>query len=348
MTVINKYFLAKYELEELKKIIHKIKTYIVGFWPIGPGEEGKKWCVDKIYDAYNSRLDDIIEEFERENKEILPKIKLYFLGIDDVIGNNKKMEVEVTLKEWGLYFDSIGCESNMKRVFVDRYRKEIVAFNIDDYKTNSRYPKYLSLLLFIFELSKVIDSKKKFKEYENGKDEIINYVKEKEILQINHPVKNIITYSLKNMDIKKVFSNDEELFNLIRDFYKYIFSIEKYPKYLIDIERIKHIQQSRVEWIKFNKVKIISNEKLKILEEFNLIKIYITNNEIFVQLTDMGLSLLEDKLVEKWNGEVLYLLDGTKEIISINDNPIKITKGLINKTLIQEDTLIIFEKQIEH
>ena len=344
--MISKEFFERYELQDLRSIYKKIAIVTGDYCP----DSFRNWCINKIVNIYNSNLDKVIKVFEQENLGDLPNIKLYFLG-EEYLGKEKKRhEIEIILKSWGIYNKEIGIEPTIKEVLFNRYRGEIIK-KVVGQKESSQYPIYLKMILFIWEVYNNIQPTEDVIYNRNEQKVFLEFLKENNFIDVKRPQgkwdskSNKRYYSLKNFDIEEIFNNENKLIELIIKFYQNIFLKINYTSFIKDLGKIKLIQQNEDEWVDISKIKIIRDDKIKLLEAKDLIKIFEINDQRLVQLTNVAEALIEKRLIEKWNGQALYFIDSEKEIIALNDNPIKITSRLVNKKIIQKDILLIFQNQ---
>ena len=121
-----------------------------------------------------------------------------------------------------------------------------------------------------------------------------------------------------------------------------------YNDYVQDLERIYYVQNAFENWVDINKLKnFISQEKIVLLKEACLIEEIIEEYNHLIKLTEIGISLAANKLLEIWDSDIYFHETENEVFIPFNSNPLLLSKYIFNKNFVLEksDFLIKFKRK---
>lgn len=301
--------------------------------------------IKKIVEAFND-LDRILMYFEYENEAILQDVKLYVMRCNLDSARNK--EIENRMKEWGMFFNGVGIEPTFSRVLSSRYRKEFIVQSSKRHKKSLEFLIYLEYLFFVRNLSSAsrVEQIKILEELEVDDENIWKIFSEYIIDRQNE---NILANGFINISENYITKLMDEKFLLKTIRQLYLISMgHNYNDYVQDLERIYYVQNKFENWVDINKLEnFISQEKIVLLKEACLIEEIIEEYNHLIKLTEIGISLAANKLLEIWDSDIYFHETENEVFIPFNSNPLLLSKYIFNKNFVLEksDFLIKFKRK---
>lgn len=331
---ISKEFLKELNDEQLSAIATKIGCSCI------PGGKNRGLYIEKIESRYSEEFDKVIRWFESENKGILTDIKKYIL--DSSLQLDNKAKIEKVLLNWGIY-NGYALEKTIANMIREKYIAEFIK---EDYQSenNKKYPVYIQIVMFLYdlltvsseEIAKIIE---KFIKDEIG-NSIYKYLREEKFIEQYYFKK-----SIKIKVDEKRYNNlllENNLLDLYKDYYKSAMDALGYSNYFDLISKIGKLQKKNNTWINNDTLKLIDLEYLKIMCDYELIEEDVIDDNRYISLTALGLSLFYNRIVEVWPGRE-YRVKEDNIFIAYNDNPKIILNNLLKNELVCKENLMEFK-----
>lgn len=328
-------FLQKLNIEQLYNITINLRCECISGGI-------KSYYIRKIEEQYDKNFDKVIKNFEDENIDLLPYIKLYLFNSSVV---NCEEQVTDVLLNWGI-FNGERLEPNISDLLRKKYRNE---FFKDGYskKIDEKCPLYIEMLILLYNISIVsLDEQDKllleFKcEYKYLGNFIIEYLKNNKFIELYY-IEKSIKLRVNKERLNELLNNDRLLCFYI-DCYKGIFNSLRYNEWFKLVSKIGYLQKKADVWINNNSCKLVSSKFIAIMAECGIIDVSVIDGDNYISLTTFGLSLSRNELIKSWPGSNYRLYEKDRSFIAINDNPSVILSNLINNKLMYKGIILEFK-----
>ena len=125
--------------------------------------------------------------------------------------------------------------------------------------------------------------------------------------------------------------------------YKFTLEILGYSNWFNLILKIGKLQGKNNIWLNNDILQLVNPEYFKIMLYYGIVDEAFIDNNKFISLTDLGLSIFNNKMIEVWIGMEYRLEEKDNVFIDYNDNPNIVLDNLINNQLICKENLLEFK-----
>ncbi|OBR90025.1 hypothetical protein CLRAG_36170 [Clostridium ragsdalei P11] len=270
--------------------------------------------------------------------EVLENIKKITFGINVKNQNNIDQ-----LAKCGLIFDGQHIPEDLRKLLINRYRKELVV-NLKNPVIYNKHTPFLKLILFVSRIyynEKVLINTGKLYNY-NYKKIIISYLLSKNL--ITYVENKYITLNINNYD-----SWIKGKKGIINEFYSYFFKSKSKLKVKELFYRLMSIQVNIEEWIDVKKIKWLLKEyteEVSFALEIGLI-IKCKEDEEYIQLSNEVWNMFSKDTFDKYNNEEIVITPDSEVFISYKDDPLFILMmsqfGKLKNEISNDDYFLVFD-----
>lgn len=330
--------------EEDNELLNRIcRNVSVDYYP----SANNKNLIKKITEAF-SNTDLILSRFEEENENILDEIKKYILGCK--LDDETTSIINDIMKKWAIYFTSIGVLPEIKPFLIARYRQEYVQKYFKQEKCEFPQTEYLKYLFFVKKMwegdkGRQIEILEKYRSSNNRMlDWMIEYIsKSNNENRLSKDAAMVISEEyIENL------KDERFLLKTVNDIYDEIFRKDSYENYIDDLNKIYLIQENIDNWVDTNKLNsLITDCNLNLLKCAHLVDEVNLGYKKIIRLTEIGISIVTGRIVEKWLGDVYFIDLKSVVLIPRNCNPLIIAKYILDRNYILKgiDFLITLERK---